>query len=224
MNPKRFSDKIFAVGDIHGSLRKLETLMKRIPFNPEKDLIVFLGDYINRGPETRQVIDFLLDLEKAADHAVFLIGNHEHSLLEYSKKPDPDDLRALRAMGIEATLECYGEKDARALSNLSFMPENHRRFIRSLKPFFRTEKYLFVHAGVVQGLEPENTKIDVLLNTRPHIMDMKNAIKRKQTVIFGHTPFETPFVTETLIGIDTGAVYGNMLTAVELSDMIFYHA
>lgn len=224
MKFSQFSGKIFAVGDIHGCLSKLETLMKRLPFNPEKDLVVFLGDYINRGAETRQVIDFLLRLEKAAAHTVFLLGNHEHSLLEYSKNPDHDDLRALRCMGIEATLESYGKKDARELRDLSFMPENHRRFIRNLKPFFRIMGYLFVHAGIVQGIEPENTRFDVLVNSRPHIMDMKNSDEKSQTVVFAHTPFETPFVKKNLIGIDTGAVYGNMLTAVELPGMIFYHA
>jgi len=224
MKFSQFSGKIFAVGDIHGCLSKLETLMKRLPFNPENDLIVFLGDYINRAGETSQVIDFLLGIEKVAAHTVFLLGNHEYSLLEYSKKPDHDDLRALRLMGIDATLECYGKKDARELRELSFMPENHRRFVRSLKPFFGTTDYIFVHAGIVQGVEPENTRVDVLVNTRPHMMDMKNSDEKSRTVVFGHTPFETPFVTKNLIGIDTGAVYGNMLTAVELPDMIFYHA
>lgn len=224
MEEPLFSGKIFAVGDIHGCLAKLENLMKRLPFNPENDLIVFLGDYINRGPETRKVMDFLLGIEKASDHAVFLLGNHEHSLLEYSKKPDPDDLRTLRLMGIENTLECYGEKDARSLRDLLFMPENHRRFIRNLKPFFRTGDYVFVHAGIAPGLELENTRLDALLNSRPHKMDMKDTIYKKQTIVFGHTPFETPFMTDNLIGIDTGAVYGNMLTAVELPEIIFYHA
>lgn len=224
MNKEQFSGKIFAVGDIHGEFRKLEALMKRLPFNPDNDLVVFLGDYINRGQESRMVIDFLIDLEKNYGNTTFLIGNHEYSLIEYSKNPEPDDLRALRAMGIEATLDSYGAKDANALAGLSFMPAAHINFLKKLKPFFRTDRYIFVHAWIPEGIEPENTRLDILLNSRPNIMDLKKNARRDQMVIFGHTPFETPFVTENFIGIDTGAVYGNMLTAIELPDMIFYHA
>lgn len=224
MDQSQISGRIYAVGDIHGMYDKLTTLVNRLPFDPDKDLMVFLGDYINRGPESSKVLDFLIDFEKTCSNTVCLIGNHEHILMEYSEHPDPDDLRSLRNMGIEATLESYGKSDASELPGLAFMPASHRNFLKRLRPYFRTGKYLFVHAWIAGDVEPENVRLDMLLNSRPHAGDMRKESLNDRFLIFGHTPFETPFITESYAGLDTGAVYGNMLTAIKLPEMIFFHS
>jgi serine/threonine protein phosphatase 1 len=216
------NNRIFAIGDIHGCYKKLETLFHRLPIDPERDFLIFMGDYINRGPESREVISYLLDIRRKTPNTVFLLGNHEYELLEYVRTGDPENLRILRPMGVEETLSSYGESSMRALRDLSFMPEAHKAFLNELQPYFRLNRYLFVHAGIVPGESPENCSLDRLLTVREVFLKYTEPLGA--TIVFGHTPFETPFVAPDKIGIDTGAVYGNLLTAVELPGLRFYHA
>ena len=214
--------KIFAVGDIHGCSGKLETLLSRLPIDPERDVLVFLGDYINRGPESQQVIRLLLDVKQKVRNAVFLLGNHEHGLLEYGRTGDPDLLRTLRPLGVEATLESYGKSPVRAMRGLSFLQKDHRVFLKQLLPYFRLGDYLFIHAGIIPGEALDTCSLDRLLTVRDTFISYQGPLD--EVVVFGHTPFETPFIGRRKIGIDTGAVYGNLLTAVELPRLRFYHA
>lgn len=214
--------KIFAVGDIHGCRGKLTALMERLPIDPDVDFLIFLGDYIDRGPESCEVIEYLLEIERKFKNAIFLIGNHEHALLEYYRTGDVEYLRILRYIGIEETLSSYSESPVHTLGDLSFMPAEHVRFLESLRPYFRLDGYLFVHAGIIPGEDPDRCRLDLLLTIRERFL--RDETKSDVITVFGHTPFETPFVTPSKIGIDTGAVYGNLLTAVELPAMRFYHA
>lgn len=193
-----------------------------LPLDPHLDLLVFLGDYINRGPESKEVIDILLDLRQRVQNIVFLMGNHEHAIMEYAGTGDPDELRLLRPLGVEETLKSYGDKQVRQLRDLSFLPREHRSFLEGLLLFFRAESYLFTHAGIIPGEDIQTCSPDRLLSVRGPFLEYTGTLK--ETVVFGHTPFLTPFVTRDRIGIDTGAVYGNLLTAVELPVNRFYHA
>ncbi|SPF50154.1 conserved hypothetical protein [Syntrophobacter sp. SbD1] len=214
--------KIFAVGDIHGCNRKLTSLIERLPIDPEKDYLVFLGDYINRGTGSREVIDYLLKTGGKVRNTVFLMGNHEHALLEYSRTGNLDYLRTLRSIGVEDTLNSYSNAPVRSLGDLSFMPVEHIRFLERLQPHFRLGGYLFVHAGTIPGEDLEHCPLDRLLSVRDIFLQDEST--SSEVTVFGHTPFETPFVAPGKIGIDTGAAYGNMLTAVELPRMRFYHS
>jgi hypothetical protein len=100
-------EKIFAVGDIHGCADKLRTLIARLPFTPGRDRLIFLGDYVTRGPDSRGVIEELLLLWERCPDTVFLKGNHEHALLEYARTGELDYLHLLRSLGVEATLSSY---------------------------------------------------------------------------------------------------------------------
>ncbi len=91
-----------------------------------------MGDYINRGPETDKVLDTLIELHETCANAVFLMGNHEYALLDYSYSGDPEALRVLRVMGIEATMESY-KASLRRLPDLVCFPGAHREFLKSLK-------------------------------------------------------------------------------------------
>ena len=137
--------KIFAIGDIHGCHDNLVALMGRLPIDKSTDKLVFLGDFINRGPDTKKVVETLLEVRASYAHVVFLMGNHEQALLEYSATGDLELLPALRAMGVEATLASYGAS-ARGLSGLSCMPQEHRDFLNSLEFFHVVGNYLFTHA------------------------------------------------------------------------------
>lgn len=214
--------KIFAVGDIHGCYEKLKVLLERIPFDPVRDSFVFLGDYINRGADTRDVISFLLEFRRRCPSCTFLLGNHEQALLEYERTGDIECVRILRGMKVEATLASYGSGSMSALRDLSFLDPEHRAFLESLLPYQRVGDYLFVHAGVAPGETVESCSLESLLNIRMPFL--RHEGHSSYITIFGHTPFETPLVTPSKIGIDTGAVYGNVLTAVELPRMRFYHS
>ncbi|TVM31522.1 metallophosphoesterase family protein [Oceanidesulfovibrio marinus] len=213
--------RIFAVGDIHGTLGKLRTLLDRLPVT-EQDTVVFMGDYINRGPDAKGVIDLLLEFRAHHPDTVFLLGNHEYELLEYAHTHDTEHLQTLRRLGVEATLESYGDAPVSALRDLSFMPAEHAVFLEELLPFYRQDGYLFVHGGVTPGCTPEECPLDVMLALRGSFLT--DPWQGPETVVFGHTSFQTPFVAERKIGIDTGAVLGNLLTAVELPRLRFYHA
>jgi serine/threonine protein phosphatase 1 len=214
--------KIFAVGDIHGCYRKLADLMKRLPLDTGTDFLIFLGDYIDRGPESRGVIQYLLEVGQKVQNAVFLLGNHEYALLEYSRTGNLDYLRMLRSIGVEETLGSYSNSPVRSLGDLSFLPGAHIGFLESLRPYFRLDGYLFIHAGTIPGEDLDHCGLDRLLTVRERFLRDEGG--SDEIAVFGHTPFETPFVTHNKIGIDTGAAHGNLLTAVELPAMRFYHA
>lgn len=212
--------RIFAIGDIHGCLGKLEALLARLS-PAEGDTLVFLGDYVNRGPDSRGVIDFLLGLADRT-RAVFLCGNHEHALLEYARTGDVEYLRLLRSLGVEATLGSYGCSAMSALRDLSFMPHQHREFLEELQAFHREGGYLFAHAGLAEPEDGLHDALDRQLSARGVFFASPRT--GAEVIVFGHTAFETPFVATDRIGIDTGAVYGNVLTAVELPALRFHHA
>lgn len=227
--------RFFAVGDIHGCHRKLVTLLSRLPLDREQDTLVFLGDYINRGPDSRKVLDTLIGLERNYRRVIFLKGNHEQALLDYELYGEPDDLRLLRVMGIEATAESYGVS-LRRLTDLSCMPPEHQQFLFDLKFSYVADNYLFTHADFDSPLSsphPLETSQDrmqrrsieaQLLASRRLGRERDLEPPPQSVVIFGHLPFATPLVRADRIGIDTGAVYGNLLTAVQLPERIFYHA
>jgi serine/threonine protein phosphatase 1 len=214
--------KIFAVGDIHGCYRKLVDLMDRLPLDSDTDFLIFLGDYIDRGPQSLEVIEYLLQVGRKVRNTVFLLGNHEHALLEYSRTGNLDYLRMLRSIGVEETLGSYSNSPVRSLGDLSFLPGEHIRFLESLRPYFMLDGYLFIHAGTIPGEDLDQCPLDRLLSVRDRFLQDEGA--SDEITVFGHTPFVTPFVTRNKIGIDTGAAHGNLLTAVELPAMRFYHA
>jgi len=227
--------KIFAIGDIHGCYQKLVALLSRLPLDREEDTLVFLGDYINRGPDSRKVLDTLIGLERNYRRVVFLKGNHEQALLDYELYGDTDALRLLRVMGIEATAESY-RTTLRRLTSLSCMPPEHQQFLFDLKFSFAADNYLFIHADFdatflpPSALETSQERMQRraiearLLASRRLGREQDLEPPSEKMVIFGHLPFATPLVRADRIGIDTGAVYGNLLTAVQLPERIFYHA
>ncbi len=211
------SQKIFAVGDIHGCYDKLVAMMKILPWNREAgDLLLFIGDYIDRGPKSRDVVHFLVNLRKKGGKFIFLKGNHERMLLDYYIQQKDQMLYV--ANGGAETIASYVEG---GIGRKAFvLPEDHLEFLLSLKLYYETDDYIFVHAGLRDGIGLEEQSEEDMLWIREEFI--YSAYDWNKRVIFGHTALETPFVTPGKIGIDTGAVYGNKLTAVELPRMKFY--
>ena len=222
MKPDAVRGRIFAIGDIHGCYDKLRTLMERLPYDSEQDTLVFLGDYIDRGVRSREVLTYLCELQHKVKKIIMLIGNHEYLMLEYHRTGDPALLPFLRHLGIDATLNSYGVDSPNSLQDMLFLPQEHCQLFDALLPYWETENYIFVHAGLEPHVPLAQQELSSLCESRSSFLTENHDYGK--LVIFGHTPFDMPFVTSTRIGIDTGAVYGNLLTALELPGFIFHHA
>jgi serine/threonine protein phosphatase 1 len=210
--------RIFAVGDIHGCFLKLDRLMDKIKWNSEKDVLLFLGDYIDRGDQSKEVLEYLVQLKKQQPSTVFLLGNHEQMLQEFL---GGENITQFLVNGGKKTLDSY-LGDNRLYSSQdprTIFPPEHLDFINSLSPHYETEDYIFVHAGLREGIPLKNQDPFDLLWIREDFYFSKFDFGK--TVIFGHTPFQKPFIYKNKIGIDTGAAYGNKLTCLELPDMKF---
>ena len=221
MNPAE-TGKIFAIGDIHGCYEKLRRLMANLPYDPQRDTLVFLGDYIDRGPQSKDVLNYLCELRQQLDKLILLIGNHEYLMLEYHRTADHTLLPYLRHLGIDAMLDSYGVNSPKSLQEMRFLPAEHLQLLNSLLPYWETDDYIFVHAGFEPGIPLDQQEPASLFEARSTFLAEEHEFDK--LVIFGHTPFDMPLVTSTRIGIDTGAVYGNLLTALELPALVFYHA
>ena len=209
--------KIFAIGDIHGCDDQLRALMEIIPVDFSRDVLVFIGDYIDRGPNSIAVVDYLVDLQKRVPGVVFLKGNHEDMLEKYL---DGTDRFTYLLNGGQKTLDSYLRQPVH--SDLYPIPPDHLRFFKSLRLYYETDAYIFVHAGLRPRVPLEAQETEDLLWIRDKFIYSKYDFGKR--VIFGHTPLSKPLVEPNKIGIDTGAVYGNNLTCVQLPELEFFTA
>ena len=209
------SEKIFVIGDIHGCLDMLNRLLEKIPWRPGRDTLIFVGDYIDRGRDPKKVVDLVVDLRKNFPRIHCLKGNHEAMLLDYLAGVNRDLYLANRGY---TTLRSYSTV-SRDFEGEKILPE-HREFFRSLKPYLEIGDYCFVHAGFRPGTAMHCQSEEDLLWIREPFISTPYDFGKK--VIFGHTPFAEPLVMENKIGIDTGAVFGNKLTCIELPAQRFY--
>ncbi|MEW6664364.1 MAG: metallophosphoesterase [Thermodesulfobacteriota bacterium] len=206
--------RIFIIGDIHGCLGMLERLMGRIDWRPDKDRLIFLGDYIDRGEDSRGVIDFILKMTRISQGVECILGNHEASFLDFLSG---QDMRTFLANGGAPTLQSYRSI---GWEKGSVIPQEHLAFLKSLRPWVELEDYYVVHAGLRPGVALEVQDPEDLVWIRdPFIYSEHDFGKR---VIFGHTPFSEPLIMANKIGLDTGAVYGNRLTCLELPSFTFH--
>ena len=209
--------KIYAIGDIHGSFDRLQELMQKIPIDFARDTLVFIGDYIDRGPASVEVVDYLIDLNKRVPGIIFLKGNHEDMLEKYL---EGTDRFTYLLNGGQNTLDSYLSKNRQ--SELYPIPPDHMSFFKSLRLYYETEAYIFVHAGLRPKVPLASQETEDLLWIRDKFIYSKYNFGK--TVIFGHTPLEKPLVESNKIGIDTGAVYGNALTCLQLPELEFFSA
>jgi len=208
-------ERIFAVGDIHGCLDKLVSLMDIIDVDLKKETLVFMGDYIDRGPHSKEVVDYLIDLASGGNRVVFLKGNHELMLQNYLSG---EDKLSFLYNGGEATLGSYMKSGG--LNEANLIPPEHLEFFDNLRLYYETENYIFVHGGLKANIPLEHQDEWDMLWIRDEFI--YSDFDFGKLVIFGHTPFREPLILDNKIGIDTGAVYGNKLTCVELSAMKFF--
>ena len=196
--------RLLAIGDIHGCLQQLEELLNRVAPTGQ-DQVVFLGDYVDRGPTSSGVIDCLIEFGRSFPATVFLRGNHEQMFTDYLDGLDPT---AFLFNGGLKTLDSYHD------SGLWPVPQSHRSFLDTLVNCYQTDDYIFVHAGLRPGVPLADQDPGDLLWIRREFIN--SDYDWGKTVIYGHTPLEHPFLGETRLGLDTGCVYGRRLTCCEV--------
>jgi serine/threonine protein phosphatase 1 len=196
--------RLLAVGDIHGCRASLEGLLEKVALS-EADRLIFLGDYIDRGPDSKGVIDFLLALARHFPRTVFLRGNHEAMFLDFLAGRNRD---LYLANGGISTLESYREEEG------IVVPGPHLDFLHSLPLYYATDRFIFVHAGLRPGIPLEEQREEDLLWIRDEFLESDYDWGR--TVVFGHTPLPQPFFSAARIGLDTGAVYGRSLVCCDV--------
>ena len=209
---------IYAVGDVHGCLDQLERLLDRVQPDLERDVLLFVGDYIDRGPESRGVVDYVLRLQQKypREHIICLKGNHEAMLLEFLQGVKRE--RFLFNGGLHTVRDYWGD-NWDSLKEL-LLPPDHEEFYRELRLYYETPEFIFVHGGLKPGVPLEEQQEDDLLWIRGEFITSPEDFGR--LVIFGHTPFKQPLQMPNKIGIDTGAVYGNYLTCLKLPEKEFF--
>lgn len=196
--------RLLAVGDIHGCLDQLNALLEQVTPTLE-DQVIFLGDYVDRGPDSSSVIDYLIAFGKTLPSTVFLRGNHDQMFADYLDGLEPT---AFLMNGGLKTLSSYQNK------GLWPIPASHRTFLETLLNFYEAEGHIFVHAGLRPGIPLTQQKVNDLLWIRREFVT--SSYDWGKTVVYGHTPVEEPLLTGTRIGLDTGCVYGRQLTCCDV--------
>jgi serine/threonine protein phosphatase 1 len=209
------NERTIVIGDIHGCLDMIKRLIDRINWQPGNDRLIFLGDYIDRGENSKGVVDFILALSRCSSGVECLIGNHEALFLDYL---NGRDRRIFLSNGGWITVEGYlAEKSE---EEEALVPPDHMSFYQSLKSFIELEDYYIVHAGFKPGVPVKDQELNDMIWIRDQFIYTEYDFGKR--VIFGHTPFDEPFIMENKIGLDTGAVYGNRLTCLELPEFRFH--
>ncbi len=227
--------RVYAVGDVHGRSDLLSALLGQIeadaagaPTGTTK-VLVFVGDYVDRGPDSRGVIERFLTGLPTGFETRFLKGNHEDMLLRFLESGK--DLMLWARNGADATFASYGIDlddfglrigDDKDLSDrlTEAMPQAHRDFFKTLELVTTIGDYVFVHAGLRPGIPLNRQRERDLIWIREPFLS-HSGLHEDKTVVHGHTPMPEPDIAPGRIGIDTGAVHSGRLTAIVLEGETF---
>jgi serine/threonine protein phosphatase 1 len=216
-------NRLFAISDIHGCFRPFYELVVNIIRLTKSDKLILLGDYIDRGEHSKEVIDFIIDLRKEGFDINALIGNHELMLIDAWNEPDLMHLWSLN--GGLLTLQSFGIEDIREIES------HYLEFFNSLNYYLNLGNVIFVHAGFDDlAPDPFLDKQSMVWECRPFY---QNALLSGKTIVHGHRPKTISYVKRLLgekspvIPIDTGCVYNReagygFLSALELNSMSLF--
>ncbi|HTO70510.1 MAG TPA: metallophosphoesterase family protein [Myxococcota bacterium] len=220
---------LYAIGDIHGMRDELARLLSRMPLQ-KGDRLLFIGDYVDRGPNPKGVVDDLIELAKRYE-CLFLMGNHEAMFLSFLgwKGSSYFGSEAFLHNGGETTLASYGYFQG---DEDFALPPEHERFFQNLQLSHLEGEYAFVHAGLSKAsLGLSDVKYALSRETARDLLWQRETADLPHslgvTVIYGHTPLPDFSVRWNLpysIGIDTGAVYGGPLTSIRLPDETIFQS
>ena len=223
--------RLLVMGDIHGQYEKMQKVLELAAYDPAKDRLVLLGDYVDRGPDSKRVVDAVIRL--VASGAVALYGNHEDMMAKalgnrHRSRPAAMDMEQWYANGGEKTIAGYRDNSA--------LLDRHLEFFHSLPRWVETQGILFVHAGIRPGVPvPQQAPQDLIWIREPYILGYQGP----QDIVAGHTPIQylrnyellpgiedasKPIVNAHKIFVDTGAAWGGPLTVMELPSLVFWQA
>lgn len=221
---------IYAIGDIHGSLEPLMRLHEKIEidsdkYNEKHKILVYLGDYIDRGVNSSEVIDLLINNPLRDFKKIYLKGNHEHALLSFLE--NSENSREWFTWGGDSTVMSYGASFYDEMNNrfsyadirnnlARLIPQTHYEFYRNLKISHIEGDYMFVHAGLKPKVLIENQSDLDMITIRDEFVSCNKKFSKK--IVFGHTIFKEPYIDDVKIGIDTGAYLSGKLSCVVLED------
>ena len=219
--------RIYAVGDVHGRLDALDGLIAAIrsdAASAAQPILVMLGDYVDRGPASREVLDRLIELEGDARlETRFIRGNHDDTMLQFLTVPSIGaswcsfgGAETLKTYGVDAPLmndDPQGWEAAREAFAAAISPQQVR-FLQALEAYAEYGDYFFTHAGVRPGVELEEQDPHDLMWIRDDFL--RGSATFSKAIVHGHTPEEDAFVSDRRIGVDTGAYATGRLTAVVL--------
>ncbi|OFX01485.1 MAG: hypothetical protein A3E78_06790 [Alphaproteobacteria bacterium RIFCSPHIGHO2_12_FULL_63_12] len=216
-------ERAYAIGDIHGCAGLLDDLLALIDKDDggARSRLILLGDYVDRGGDSRTVIDRLVALSAARPDTIFLKGNHEQAMLDFLDQPELNE--EWLHWGGDKTLESYGVEDiwrrhpgdlARDLAEA--LPAAHRAFIGALDLWRLCGDYAFVHAGFKPGVPIDDQRAEDCLWIRGEFHNAAPEQRPDKVVIHGHHPVKKPLDAGWRVDVDTGAVWSDALTAVAL--------
>lgn len=220
--------RVYAVGDIHGRLDLLDELLGMIQLDSDgrgggaETTLIFLGDLVDRGPNSRGVIDRLLSVSRQLPNSRFLLGNHDEVFLK-AARGDEKALRFLTRIGGKETILSYGMSEDEYLTAgydeltaflVSAVPEEHIRFLSKFEDYACVGGYLFVHAGLRPGVDITQQNGADLRWIRGDFLNFRKL--HSHLVVHGHTISSEADVRSNRIGIDTGAFASGRLTAIGL--------
>lgn len=220
-------ERVYAIGDIHGRLDLLDALLEQIEADQKyrseaRTTLIFLGDLIDRGPDSAGVVERAIALRRSGRSVRFLKGNHEEVFLK-AAAGDPAAMRFLIRIGGRATILSYGvtesEYDAENYDDLAALlaarvPAAHTEFLDSCEDLLVIGDYAFVHAGIKPGTPLSDQMPSDLRWIRGDFLSHRG--RHEKIIVHGHSIAEEPEILSNRIGIDTGAYASGRLTAIAL--------
>lgn len=204
--------KTLVIGDTHGCLEELQALLKKAKPDLNRERLVMLGDYIDRGPQSYELIQYLqkLQLNYGKEKVVLLRGNHEQMAIDHFEHADPN----CWSNGFGETMNSFARHQADIKEAF--------RFFKSLPLYFEDEQFIYVHAGLRPGLELKKQPSHALLWSREEFIS--STFDFGKTVIFGHTVTrsltgnDVPVRRGNKVALDTACVYGGRLSALAIEN------
>lgn len=219
-------ERIYAIGDIHGRADLLDELLALIDADniargPAKIRLIFLGDLIDRGPDSKGVVERLMDLKARYPDTHILLGNHEEVFLQALRTGSLGALRYALRIGADTTIQSYGitgddymRASIEQLLGMSqaAVPAEHLDFMDDFEDIVFVGDYVFVHAGVRPDKPLDRQKINDLRWIRDDFLDYRGTLEK--IVVHGHSIADQVEITQHRIGLDTGAYASGVLTAM----------